>query len=98
MTLSDQWISWYTAYRNIFIGPTFKNSLSGLMTWHEYQTLFRAVEVRKIRNAHHRYKLAVQQPLCHTVIDCLFNFFSAIFYPWLNFGLPPHCPQVVWCH
>ena len=22
---------------------------------------------------------------------------SAIICPWLNFGLPPRCPQVVWC-
>ena len=27
-----------------------------------------------------------------------FSFSSAIIYPWLDFGLPPHCPQVVWCH
>jgi len=23
---------------------------------------------------------------------------SAIVCPWLNFGLPPRCPQIVWCH
>jgi len=22
---------------------------------------------------------------------------SSIVYSWLDFGLPPHCPQVVWC-
>jgi len=27
-----------------------------------------------------------------------FFFLSAIVCPWLNFGLPPRCPQVVWCH
>ena len=32
------------------------------------------------------------------LIDIVFLFFSAIIYPWLDFGLPPHCPQVVWCH
>ena len=26
------------------------------------------------------------------------DFFSAIVSPWVDFGLPPHCPQVVWCH
>ena len=26
-----------------------------------------------------------------------FFFLSAIVCPWLNFGLPPRCPQVVWC-
>jgi len=24
--------------------------------------------------------------------------YSHHLYPWLDFGLPPHCPQVVWCH
>jgi len=24
--------------------------------------------------------------------------FSAIICPWLDVGLPPRCPQVVWCH
>ena len=27
----------------------------------------------------------------------MFFFLSAIICPWLNFGLPPRCPQVVWC-
>ena len=27
-----------------------------------------------------------------------FYFLSAIVCPWLDFGLPPRCPQVVWCH
>jgi len=27
------------------------------------------------------------------------HFFSiAIVCPWLDFGLPPRCPLVVWCH
>ena len=26
------------------------------------------------------------------------DFLSAIIYPWLDIGLPPRCPQVVWCH
>ena len=26
------------------------------------------------------------------------KFFISIVCPWLNFGLPPRCPQVVWCH
>ena len=29
-------------------------------------------------------------------IFVLFQSLSA--HPWLNFGLPPRCPQVVWCH
>jgi len=24
--------------------------------------------------------------------------FSAIICPWLNFGFPPRCPPVGWCH
>jgi len=28
----------------------------------------------------------------------VFVHFSAFVCPLLNFGLPPHCPQVVWCH
>ena len=27
----------------------------------------------------------------------VFFFLSAIVCPWLNFGLPPRCPQAVWC-
>jgi len=27
-----------------------------------------------------------------------FFFRLTIIYPWLDFGLPPRCPQVVWCH
>ena len=27
----------------------------------------------------------------------IFFFQPSSIYPWLNFGLPPHCPQVVWC-
>jgi len=28
----------------------------------------------------------------------ILSYFSAIVCPWLNFGLPPWCSQVVWCH
>jgi len=28
----------------------------------------------------------------------LYFFLSAIIYPWMAIGLPPRCPQVVWCH
>jgi len=32
-------------------------------------------------------------------VVCMFLFFlSAIVCPWLNFGLPSRCPQIVWCH
>jgi len=31
----------------------------------------------------------------HIVRECFF--LSTIVCPWLNFGLPPRCPQVVWC-
>jgi len=27
-----------------------------------------------------------------------FFFLSTIACPWLDFGFPPRCPQVVWCH
>ena len=29
---------------------------------------------------------------------CLTNDISAIVCPWLDFGLPPQCRRVVWCH
>jgi len=28
----------------------------------------------------------------------LVSLILVIIYPWLDFGLPPHCPQVAWCH
>jgi len=34
----------------------------------------------------------------HSWCSIPFFFLSAIVCPWLNFGLPPHCPRVVWCH
>ena len=34
------------------------------------------------------------------ISSCFFIIFflSAIIYLWLNIGIPPRCPQVVWCH
>ena len=36
----------------------------------------------------------------NSLIFCLteFGITSAIVCPWLDFGLPPRCSQVVWCH
>ena len=30
--------------------------------------------------------------------NCIIFFLPAILYPWLDIGLFPRCPQVVWCH
>ena len=38
-------------------------------------------------------------PECWGLLSSHYLFFlSAIVCPWLDFGLPPRCPQVVWCH
>jgi len=31
-------------------------------------------------------------------IESMRVFLRVVFCPWLDFGLPPRCPQVVWCH
>ena len=38
----------------------------------------------------------ITEPFSLRVLPTLF-FLSAIIYPWLNLGLPSHCPKVVWC-
>jgi len=52
-------------------------------------------------NARHEQKsvLNSQHHYCNSVrTQPLYNFQDlAILCPWLNFGLPPRCPQVVWC-
>jgi len=49
--------------------------------------------VRRITHPEQNWPGGLSRPISLPLL-----FLSAIVCPWLDFGLPPQCPQVVWCH
>jgi len=95
------WVFWFSvsegnSLRNILFGVGIRWDLRRLCSWRP-AVFVHQIERLELNQCDADGVLVKKKNLI--LVRSLDGFFlSDIFCLWLDFGLPPHCPQVVWCH